>query len=204
MKNIWILLLFVNFQLFSQSDASHFKKLSSPEKCWVIFHPFKAKRALNISHDAIRITDSIGRSQVLANDKNGGQVDAFKHGYWVAKLTLEIGERASIKLGKAHEKGNYRAFKKGKLEDGFLPDLPSSQMDLYNNNIGAQIALENFELTKEELIDQIIVEIKAGKLKILKKDDLGNFLTCDGVIISKEALMGIWKNDKCLVSSNTK
>ena len=38
-------------------------------------------------------------------------------------------------------------------------------------------------------------------MRIIKKDDKGNFLTCDDQIISKESLKGKWKNNKCLVTS---
>jgi hypothetical protein len=40
-------------------------------------------------------------------------------------------------------------------------------------------------------------------MKIIKKDKKGYFLTCEGKIISTEELKTNWKNDKCLVSSNT-
>jgi hypothetical protein len=41
-------------------------------------------------------------------------------------------------------------------------------------------------------------------MKIIKKDSKGNFLTCDGVLISEKSLKGKWVNNKCLVASNTK
>jgi uncharacterized protein DUF6973 len=203
-KNIWILFVFINVYSFSQSKTISFFELSTPEKCWVIFHPFKANKAFDISNDAIKTSDSIGNIDVLNKDKNGGQTDAFKHSYWIARLTQEIGEKAALKLGVAHEKGNYRAFKKSKLEDGNNPDQPSSEMDLYNNEIGSKIALENPDLSKELLIDILILEIKSGKMKILKKDDLGNFLTCEGSVIHTDSIVGKWENDKCLIPSNLK
>ncbi len=202
MKNIWIIFVFINVYSFSQSNTSSFFKLSTPEKYWVIFHPFKANRAFNISNDAIKTTDSIYNVDVLDNDKNGGQTDAFKHSYWIASLTQEIGEKAALKLGVAHEKGNFRAFKKGKLEDGNNPDQPSSEMDLYNNEIGSKIALKNPDLSKMLLIETLITKIKAGKMKVLKKDDSGNFLTCEGSVIHADFLVGKWENDKCLIPSN--
>ncbi len=201
MKNFWILFIFINISLFSQSKISSFKELSSPEKVWVIFHPFKAKKAFYISKDAIKTTDSICKIDLIGNDKNGGRADAFKHSYWMARLTQDLNKNAAIKLGKAHEKGNYKAYKKRKLEDGFSPDQKSTEMDLFNNNIGANISIENNNLNKEALINLLIKEIKLGKMKILKKDEKGNFLTCDGMIIQKDALVGKWENEKCLISS---
>lgn len=203
MKNIWILLIFIPLISFSQSKISSYKDLSTPEKFWVIFHPFKAKKAFDISNDAVKTIDSISEINILDNDKNGGQADAFKHSFWIARLTQDLNRRAAIKLGKAHEKGNYKTFKKGKLEDGYYPDMASSEMDLYNNEIGANIGAENLDLERRLLVELLIKEIQVGKMKILKKDELGNFLTCKGLVIPKDSLVGRWENEKCLISSNS-
>lgn len=203
MKNIWVLFILIHISSFSQSKISSFKNLSTPEKFWVVFHPFKAKKAFDISNDAVKTTDSICKVNILDNDKNGGQADAFKHSFWIATLTQNINKRAAIKLGEAHEKGNYKTFKKGKLEDGYHPDKLSSEMDLYNNEIGANIGAENLDKEKSLLIVILIEEIKDGKMKILKKDELGNFLNCKGVVIPMDSLIGTWENEKCLIPSNS-
>ena len=199
---LFFLFLSVNIESYSQSKTSLFFKLSTPEKCWVVFHPFKAKRAFYIMQDALKTTDSISKTNLIGNDLNGGQLDAFKHSYWMARSAQAIGEGSSIKLGKAHEKGNYRSFKEGKREDGFLPDQPSSEMDLHNNNIGVEIAKKYPDQSKFEIILTVIDEVKAGSMKILKKDCIGNFLTCDEEIIPKDSLRGNWENKKCLIDSN--
>ena len=198
-----MLFIIIHISSFPQSKISSFENLSAPEKFWVIFHPFKAKKAFYISNDAVKTTDSICKVNVLDNDKNGGQADAFKHSFWIARLTQDLNRRAAIKLGKAHEKGNYKDFKKGKLEDGYYPDMASSEMDLYNNEIGANIGAENLDKERRTLIEILIKEIQVGKMKILKKDGLGNFLTCKGVVIPKDSLVGKWENEKCLISSNS-
>ena len=204
MKNVWFLFLIISLNSFAQSNVKSFFELSSPERWWVVFHPFKAKNAFIVSKDAIHITDSIAKTKILGNDKNGGQIDAFKHSFWMARLTQKIKYRPAIKLGEAHEKGNYKTFKKNQLEDGYVPDKISSEMDLHNNKIGAQIAIDSNELKREEIINVIIEEIQKGEMKILKKDSLGNFLTCEGIIIPIDSLKGKWENKKCLVSSNKK
>ena len=199
---MYICLLFLNFSSYAQSKSIDFLKLSTPEKYWVIFHPFKAKRAFDITKEVLKTTDSISKIDVLDNDINGGQLDAFKHSYWMARLSQTLGEKASLDLGKAHEKGNFRSFKKGQNEDGFLPDHPSSEMDLYNNEAGVKIAKKNPDQSKFEIILTVIDEVKVGSMKILKKDCVGNFLTCSGKIIPKDSLKGTWENKKCLVDSN--
>lgn len=198
-KFLLIVFLLSSFSSFSQSNWQQFKKLSSPKKTWVIFHPFKAKRALEISKEANRVADSIKKSPLLDGDAAGGQVDAFRHAYWMARLRKEIGKNAARSLGKAHEKENYQTYKERKLEDGVVPDKISSDMDLFNNEVGLSISS-----TKKGLVYKIINLIHKGKLKVIKKDANGNFLTCDGLIIPPDSLKGKWVNNKCLVHSNYK
>jgi len=93
-------------------------------------------------------------------------------------------------------------YKKNKKEDGILPDEISSEMDLYNNNIGLSLISKNSDISKTGLIYRVINAIHEGKMKIIKKDIYGNFLTCENSIISNVDLKGTWKNNKCLVSSS--
>ena len=171
---------------------------------WVLFHPFKAKKALLISKEANKVSDSIKKSPLLDNDSAGGQVDAFRHAYWMARLRQEIGKSAAKSLGKAHEKENYRTYKERKLEDGVVPDKISSTMDLFNNDIGLSLIRKGSNTSKKGLIYKIINAIQAGKMKVVKKGTKGNFITCDDILISKESLKGKWINNKCLVKSNYK
>ncbi len=185
---------------FSQSSSlGKFRKLSGAEKCWVLFHPFVAKKALKISEDTRRVTKEVMEEKLLKGKENGDQIDAFRHTYWMAYLTLEIGAKKARSLGKAHEKGNYRDYKKRKLEDGIMPDKIGSDMDFFNNEVGIDIA----ETTTEfDLQGTVISAIKNGKCKIVKTDGFGNFLDCAGSILHKDELKGRWKNDKCLVWSD--
>lgn len=197
------IIVFFHFNSHSQSKSIQFLELSSPEKWWVIMHPFKAKKALIISQDALMVTDSISKTNQIVNDINGGQSDAFKHSYWMARLAQNIGAKSSLKLGLAHEKGNYKTFKKNRLEDGYLPDKISSDMDNYNNRIGIQITEKNESLSKHELMEEVIFNIQLGKMKVIKKDEQGNFLNCHGKIIPLKSLEGKWENDKCLTNSSS-
>jgi len=177
-----------------------FSNISSPEKTWVYFHPFKAKKAFLISKEAENTKDSI--SEIIGNDNNGGHLDAFKHSYWMARLSQKIGKRAAFSLGKAHEKGNYKTFKKHKKEDGFLPDKQSSEMDLFNNSIGISIGNFNKKTSKQDIIQQLLDSLHAGKLRILRKNSSGIFLDCQGIIIPIDSLKGKWNTKKCLIPSN--
>jgi hypothetical protein len=200
-KILFLTFLTVSISINSQSSLRDFFKLSGPKRTWVLFHPFKAKKALKISLEANRISDSIAKTQLLDGDASGGQVDAFRHAYWMARLTQKIGKRRACSLGKAHEKENYLTYKKRKLENGVVPDDISSKMDLYNNDQGIKLISKGSKISKKGLIYKILNAIKSGELKILKKDKKGNYLTCKGEVIAKEELKGVWKNNKCLISS---
>ena len=139
MKYIYSLIGFLLLTSCSSTIKTSYGKLSSAEKTWVVFHGFKAKKAYDISLEAERVTDSIKKKRIIGTDISGGKLDAFKHSYWMARLTQEIGHKRAKRLGTAHEKGNYKAFKKGKEEDGDVPDKISSDMDFFNNEVGIEI-----------------------------------------------------------------
>lgn len=200
-KTVFLWFLFNSFFAFNQSNLKKFFNLSSPKKTWVLCHIFKAKKALEISTEAQKITDSIAKTNLLDKDISGGQVDAFRHAYWMARLHQEIGERAARSLGKAHEKENYKTYKKRKLEDGILPDKIASEMDLYNNEVGIHLISKGSKISKKALLFRVVNSIKEGKMKIIKKDKNGLFLTCDGKSIPKNELKAKWENNKCLVVS---
>ncbi len=203
-KILFLSFIFLITSGFSQSNFKKFKKLSSPKKWWVIFHPFKAKKALQISNEAKKVADSIRKTNLLDKDHAGGQVDAFRHAYWMARLRQELGKSAARSLGKAHEKENYLMYKKRKLEEGIVPDEISSEMDLFNNEIGLSLTVKNCKTPKNGLIYKVVNTITQGKMKVIKKNKKGQFLTCDGEIIKPKSLHGKWKNNKCLVSSDYK
>ena len=182
--------------------SQSYKNVSKAEKSWTIFHPFKAKRAFLISKEAEKTKDSIAYLGIIGKDNNGGQLDAFKHSFWMASLTQKIGKNAALTLGKAHEKGNYQTFKKRQLEDGSLPDKPSSEMDLFNNVVGVRVGSQYKKASKKVIIQQLLKKLQQGELRILKKDKLGNFLDCQNNIISVDSLKHRWLTKKCLVPSN--
>lgn len=194
---------FITTFSYSQSNYQKFKTLSSPLKWWVILHPFKAKRALRISENAKKISDSICKTNLLDKDPSGGQVDAFRHAYWMATLNQCIGKRAALSLGRAYEKDNYITYTKQRLEDGNIPDKASMKMDLFNNSVGVTLTTKNLKTSKNGLIYKIINAISDGRMKVIKKDNKGNFLTCNDKVIDKNSLKGKWENNKCLIKSNT-
>lgn len=193
-------LIILNLSVFSQkSNLDKFRELSGPEKCWVIWHPFIAKKTLIVTEEARLVTKEVMQEKLLKGDGDGGQVDAFRHAFWMANLTLNIGSKKAKSLGRAHEKGNYKDYKKCKLEDGIIPDKISSDMDGFNNDVGINIG----EMTTDfDLKVNVVEAVKDGRCKIIKIDGSNNFLDVDGNIIPFESLKGKWENDKCLTNSN--
>jgi hypothetical protein len=151
----------------------------------------------------LHITDSLSSTNRIEKDLQGGQLDAFKHAFWMASLSQKIKWRKAYRLGKAHEKGNYITFKRG-VKRGIksLPDRRSSEMDLWNNNVGIIIGKENKQLNRDQLQELIIAAILRGEMRILNKDKDGNFLDCENQIIPTDSLNGKWDNNKCLVPGN--
>ncbi|MBV6485765.1 MAG: hypothetical protein KFKLKKLM_02365 [Flavobacteriales bacterium] len=198
LKIVICLVVFSNLLIGQNTTLGQFKKLSCPEKRWVIFHPFVAKKALKVSLEAREITAEIKQQKLLVGTGNGDQIDAFRHTYWMARLAQEIHWRKANRLGKAHEKGNYQQFKKGKLEDDVLPDKISSEMDLFNNKVGLNLGKLNKE---KELKNEVLNLVKDGKCKIIKTDAEGNFLDEKNKLIPLEELKGKWETRKVLVDS---
>jgi len=202
---IIVVFLFHPLALISQpktTTCQQFKKLSRPEKCWVIKHIFVAKKAWKITQYVRLQTDSIQKTNILDGDANGGKVDAFRHAFWMASLSQKIRWRKAYRLGKAHEKGNYIDYKKHRLEDGTFPDKVSSDMDLWNNNIGLQIGKTNKGISSDSLKNIVIEYIQNGKMKIIKKNIQGQFINFEGNIIENDSLKGKWENQKVLVNSD--
>ncbi len=202
MKNLYVLFVLIFLSGCSPTLKQSFSKLSKPERTWVAFHPFKAKRAYVISLEAESVKDSMANRARTGNDNNGGNLDAFKHSYWMARLTQDIGKSAAHRLGKAHEKGNYKTYKKGRFEDGLLPDKQSSDMDLFNNQVGIKVGTSFKKNSRTVLMQELIDALEKGDLRILKKDSLGNFLDCQNRKIPLDSLKNKWDTKKCLVPSN--
>ncbi len=202
LRSFFTALLFISMNLYAQNLCKSFKKLSRPEKCWALKHSFIAKKAWDLSKEVRLATDSMKNTGLLGKDGNGGQLDAFRHSYWMALLVKNIRWRKAYRLGKAHEKGNYLDFKKNRKEEGSIPDYISSEMDLWNNNKGIEIGRKYKNLCLTEIQTKIIEAIQNGKMKIIKKNNEGKFLDKAGGIIDDKLLKDKWKNKKCLVSSD--
>ncbi len=181
-----------------------FFQLSTAEKGWTLVHPCIALKAWKITNRVRIVTDSLEQMGIPDRDPSGGKLDAFRHTFWMATLSGNIGVRRSLSLGRAHEKGNYRDFKRGRYEEGDIPDKTASDMDLYNNKIGSGIGMTLKGRGEKVVVDSIIRAINQGAMRIILKDTLGR--SCDSLFhpIPKLELKGRWVTPRVLVPSNTK
>jgi len=182
-----------------QNVIKGFFNLSGPERWWVLGHLHVAIPALKITKEAIFTTDSMLKNSALDQFSRGGRIDAFRHIYWMARLSQRIGEKKTRSLGVAHEKGNYKSFLKGKEEDLELPDSVSGVMDLHNNEIGIFIGKSVNHLSMQLVKEDVIKCIHKGDAVILKRNRLGQLITCEGEIVE---MKDVWLLPLCLVNSN--
>ncbi len=199
-----IFILFsINSQLMAQeSKIKQFRKLNFPVKWWAITHPFVVTKAFEISNIAKQAAIQKEKDIDLDGDYAGGQVDAFRHGYWMSMLSKDIGARKARKLGRAYERSNKIDFKKKILEDRYLPDYMSSEMDLHNNEVGIKIGLENSNITNLDLSLVVKNAVLNGEFVIIKKNKNGEFLNSLNKIIPKDEYYGKWYSPKTIVPSN--
>ncbi len=199
-KQIFVSFLLILFILMGSEVNGQQKiqkmSLSGRELCWAVFHPFIALKVKKITERALEVADSIGKAGVF-HDNHGGRLDAFKHSFWMALLAQNIKEKKAIKLGRLHEDVARRKAKHGKGGG----DKAASDMDLWNNNVGAELGSNNKELCEQDLIFLIIRAIQNGQMKIIRKNAKGQSLSCDGQLIDKNNLK-TWNNKRCLVPSD--
>lgn len=184
------------------SQSKKFSSLSKYEKRWAIFHPFASLKIKKHQKQMYAVYDSVKKSNVLDQFSNGGKLDAFRHVFAMAYFTRFVSVKKLRKLGQAHEKGNYLDFKKGRLEDGELPDSISTVMDLRNNEVGFDLGTANKTLSVESLKLAIIQKINSGAAYIIRRNKDGLYVDCDGNLIP-EKQKGTWNISKCLVGSGS-
>lgn len=201
---IFVVLLLINTNIvFSQeSKITQFCNLTFPEKIWVVTHPFVVKKAWKITQDARKVTRQLLDANALDGDYDGGKIDAFRHGFWMASLVQKIRPRKAYRLGIAHEKAAKIKFRRGEYEEDQIPDSVASQMDELNNEVGISIGKKHKQASQDELINIIIEAILDGRFYIIKKNSKGQYLNCNGEIIPEEEYKGKWNNDKCIETSD--
>lgn len=196
-RNQILISLFLVSLLFSDSKAQSSNKY---EKRWAFIHPIAAIKAKKITAHVIETTKLLKETKQLDPYSSGGTADAFRHGYWMALLAMEIGAKKAAQLGDAHERLNKEKFYLSVKEEDELPDSMSTVMDKLNNKIGIEIGLKNKNISREALKELMLQKIENGQFNILARRN-GKYINCSFQYLLPEHLKQ-WNAPKCLVASN--
>ena len=129
--------------------------------------PFALKALSDARDDAFDKRPTAGSpSQAPAPSRNDDHNDAFRHAYWNALMTRNIGEDFAHDYGYAHER-----------VPGNTPNREA--MDLYNNTVGQRIAAFNPFASEEELAGLVEAAVRNGEMVVL--DSSGNLVPSDMV-----------------------
>ncbi|MCT9870914.1 DUF6973 domain-containing protein [Paenarthrobacter aurescens] len=115
--------------------------------------PFELNAFKDIHDDAFSSADE----RFPSADRNDDQNDAFRHAYWNALMVKEFGADWAEDYATAHEQ---------------LPGNPAPReaMDLYNNEVGRNVAIANPDASAEELADLIEEAVNNGDTVVVGPD----------------------------------
>ncbi len=88
-----------------------------------------------------------------------GHNDAFRHAFWNARMTAEFGENWAKQYATAHEAVTTQINNSSVRE----------AMDLYNNEIGRQIAVANPNASPAQLADKVKQALDDGRLLVVNQ-----------------------------------
>jgi hypothetical protein len=125
--------------------------LTAAEQRFIASHPTLANK---IKEDSFKARDEARVRFPDEASRNNGPGDAFRHCYWAALLTRDIGVNNALAFTEAHENfpGN---------------PLDEKAMDLYNNTQGISIGNGRKRATDVQLADLCAQALTDGKLKTL-------------------------------------
>lgn len=112
------------------------------------------KDFLDIRNEAYDESDA--RYDVSKGAEDGHQ-DAMRHAYWNALMVGRFGLEWTERFATAHER---------------IPGNPADKeaMDLYNNEVGRQIAVDNPDASTEELAELVMQAIADGEMVVIDAD----------------------------------
>lgn len=158
----WIILAYVcTLPTIAQNKGPH-------QYHWAILHPIAAIKVQHIYKKNLPIYLDVKNKKLLDTLENGGQLDAFRHAFFMACFAQKIKYHKLEKLSIAHEKDDMYFFKKNKKEFSEIPDSSSINMDLYNNKKGIMYGRKYPHITPQQIKDTIFNLILTQQLKTIK------------------------------------
>lgn len=173
--------------------------MSLKNKVWCVGHYSSVLKAKNISSEVLLTMDSLNNVNFLGGNSEGegGVFDAFRHIYWMYRLSNGVGPENAKRIGEIYEGYGKYVFEH-LYYSGY--DLVGMKMDLFNNEIGISLSKEN---TPYDLIFNAIEEIiRSGKAKVVKKNERGESLNEKGEVIQDSIWKKDWVNDRVLINSS--
>lgn len=198
MRKISIYTLFLTLTLSGLAQLPY----TGPEKKWAFFHPLAAIKVKHIASKCQPLYLTCLSRLRPDTFLTGGAPDALRHGFFMAAFAQSIRPSALIKLGKAHEKGNYLQWRSTKTEDGNFADSLLCVMDLYNNKKGCSLGEANKKASMKELLEICMRELQTGGFVILKRDKRACRVYCDNQPVDMIVYYGTWNIPGCLVASD--
>ncbi len=167
MKSYFAVILVIALAFYTQNYYSQNK--GKYQYRWAFFHPLAAIKVKRIYKKNLIIYQEVKQQKLLDTIENGGKLDAFRHGFFMACFAQKIKPKKLIKLGLAHEKDDVHIYsKKRKTEFKDIPDSSSVQMDLYNNQIGIELGRKYRKISSTQLKDTILIYIQKNKFKTIR------------------------------------
>jgi len=128
--------------------------LSKPEANFVMKNKIKSYKARKNDGIAARFASNSGIPTDPLNPNKNDSRDAIRHSLWSALNTQTSGEEFARGIGQAHEEGNNFG-------------ATEMTMDLFNNEIGIALGLENPDASPFELISLLIDTLSNGGLVVI-------------------------------------
>lgn len=121
--------------------------------------------------------ENVTSEHIFRND----EADAFRHAYFNALNTKYLGEDKAKRIGDAHEELDDEEKKKDEKFE--------IEMDLHNNEIGRNIAVNNPDATDEELKSLVIEALKNGELLKFKnpEDNKSELIQSTGETVKEDS-----------------
>jgi len=188
--------------ILSKNTCFAQQHLSRYEFRWACFHPVAALKIKKQLPKALAVYNDVKKAGMPDVYNSGGKLDAFRHVYTMAFLSRNIASRKLRKLGKAHEWGNKRQFRKGQQEEGERPDSLACEMDLRNNELGFMLGRANKGMSDTELKDAVLQAIKDGEAWYLKRNARSEYVDCAGRALEMALYRESWYVPKCLIRTN--
>lgn len=127
-----------------------------------------------------------------------GRQDAFRHAYWNALNTVDAGYISARNFATLHERGSNPADDPKSSEY----DPVAIKMDLYNNEVGRRIGLENPNATPDELMNLVMQALANGELQVVYLKDNQYVDTYGNIVNAETGEIVTKKEDKTRIESS--